>query len=168
MATTKLNGKEIKTNGDLPEIGKPAPEFILTNNDLEDVSLKDFLGEKIILNIFPSLDTPVCATSVRRFNSEAEKLPNTKVLCISKDLPFAQKRFCGAEGLDNVIALSELRDTNFSDAYGVRLTEGKMRSLFARVVIILDEDGIVRYVQLVPEITQEPNYEDALKNLNKI
>jgi len=168
MAITKLKGTEIKTNGDLPKVGKPAPAFTLTNNDLEDVSLEDFLGEKIIMNIFPSLDTPVCSTSVRRFNSEAEKLPKTKVLCISRDLPFAQKRFCGAEGLDNVITLSELRDTNFSDAYGVRLTEGPMRSLLARVVIILDEEGIVRYVQLVPEITQEPNYEHALNNLNQI
>ncbi|MBS3742237.1 MAG: thiol peroxidase [Candidatus Cloacimonetes bacterium] len=168
MAITKLKGTEIKTNADLPQAGKPAPEFTLTNNDLEDVSLQNFLGSKLILNIFPSLDTPVCSMSVRKFNSEAENLPDTKVLCISRDLPFAQKRFCGAEGLDNVITLSEMRDNNFSDAYGVRITEGPMSTLFARAVIILDEEGVVRYVQLVPEITQEPDYEDVLNNLNKI
>jgi len=168
MAITKLKGNEIRTCGALPVVGDTAPNFLLTNNDLKDVSLQNFLGSKLILNIFPSLDTPVCSMSVRKFNSEAENLPQTKVLCISRDLPFAQKRFCGAEGLDNVITLSEMRDNDFSDAYGVGIIEGPMQGLMARVVIILDKKGTVRYVQLVPEITQEPDYEDVLNNLNKI
>lgn len=165
MAKIKLKGNVIHTNGDLPEIGEKAPEFVLTDNELNDIRLNSYKGKKVVLNIFPSLDTPVCATSVRKFNAEAEKLENTVVLCISKDLPFAQARFCGAEGLDNVITLSEMRDNNFSNNYGVKIIDGPMAGLMARAVIVLDEDMNVKYTELVPEITQEPNYEEALKNI---
>lgn len=167
MAKIKLQGNEINTIGNLPEVGNSALDFVLTKNDLSDAKLSDFRGKKIVLNIFSSLDTNVCAASVRRFNSESEKLPNTVVLCISKDLPFAQARFCGAEGLDNVITLSEMRDDNFSTKYGVKIIDGPMAGLMARAVIVLDEEMNVKYTELVPEIAQEPNYEEALKFLKK-
>ena len=165
MAETKLGGNAVQTSGDLVAVGSQAPDFVLTNTDLGDVSLKDYSGKRIVLNIFPSIDTPVCAASVRRFNSEIEKLDNTVVLCISVDLPFALGRFCGAEGLNNVIPLSELRSRSFGEAYGVRIVDGPLAGLMARSNIILDTEGKVVYTQLAPEIKEEPNYEEALAAL---
>jgi thiol peroxidase len=137
----------------------------LTKTDLADVSLKDFAGKRIVLNIFPSIDTSVCAMSVRKFNAEAEKLTNTVVLCVSLDLPFAHSRFCGAEGLKNVVSVSELRKRAFGENYGVRIVEGPLAGLLARSVVIIDENGNVMYTEQVPEIAQEPNYAAALKAL---
>lgn len=165
MAKTALKGMEVNTIASLPVIGKTAPEFTLTANDLSDVSLKDFQGKKIILNIFPSLDTAVCAMSVRKFNSEANNLDNTVVLCISRDLPFAQARFCGAEGLENVQTLSIMKDFRFADDYGVKMIDGPLASLCARSVVIINEEGKVIYTELVSDIVNEPNYEEALKNV---
>jgi thiol peroxidase len=165
MATIILKGNTINTIGDIPVKGEFAPEFKLTNNDLVDKSLKDFAGRKIILNIFPSLDTTVCALSVRKFNQEAANLGNTVVLCISRDLPFAMQRFCVAEGITNVTTLSEFRDFNFGKDYGLEIVDSPMASLLGRCVIITDEKGKIIYEELVPEITQEPNYEAALKAL---
>ena len=167
MAKINLKGNEINTIGNLPEVGQSASDFKLTKTDLSDIALSSYKGKKVILNIFPSLDTSVCAMSVRRFNTEAEKLDNTVVLCISRDLPFAHERFCTTEGLDNVIPLSELRDDEFSKKYGVKIIDGPMAGLMARAVIILDENGAIKYKELVPEITQEPNYEKALEELKK-
>lgn len=163
MAKILLNGNPISSIGELPPVGSPAPEFKLTANDLSDKTLKDYTGKKVVLNIFPSLDTSVCATSVRKFNAEADKLPNTVVLCISRDLPFAQARFCGAEGLTNVITLSEMRDRNFGRDYGVELVDSPLSSLFSRAVVVLDEKHNIVYTEQVPDIGQEPNYEAALK-----
>lgn len=165
MATITLKGMEIHTGGSLPEVGSQAPAFSLTGGNLQDVTLADFAGKRVIVNIFPSLDTAVCAMSVRRFNAEASKLDNTVVLCISKDLPFAQARFCGAEGLDDVITLSMMRDAAFGKDYGVNIIDGPMAGLLARAVVIVDETGNVIYTELVPEIAQEPDYEAALKQL---
>jgi len=163
MAKITLKGNAIQTAGNLPGVGTIAPNFKLTKTDLSDVSLSDFAGKKVILNIFPSLDTSVCAASVRRFNAEAEKLPNTVVLCISRDLPFAHNRFCTTEGLKNVVTLSELRDDNFSKAYSVKIVDGPMAGILSRAVVVLDTKGKVVYSEQVPEITQEPDYESALK-----
>ena len=168
MAEITLKGNEINTIGNLPGIGELAPDFTLTKTDLLDVSLSDYKGKKVILNIFPSLDTPVCAMSVRRFNAEAAKLDNTVILCISRDLPFAHKRFCTTEGLENVVPLSELRNDEFSKKYGVKIIDGPMAGLMARAVIILDESGVIKYKELVPEIVQEPDYEKALEELRGI
>jgi len=167
MAKITLQGHEINTMGEIPPVGAELDDmnFKLTKTDLSDVGLADFAGKKIIMNIFPSLDTGVCATSVRKFNAEAEKLDNTVVLCISKDLPFAHGRFCAAEGLENVISLSEMRDFNFSERIGVKIVDGPMAGLMARSVIVLDENLKVIHSELVPEIVQEPNYEAALKVL---
>ena len=162
MAEITFKGNPIHTTGTLPKVGTPAPDFKLVKTDLSPMSLSEFKGKKVILNIFPSLDTPVCATSVRRFNSEASKLQNTIVLCISRDLPFAQKRFCGAEGLDNVIAGSEYRDPSFSNAYGVCIADSPLAGLFSRAIVVVDEAGRVAYTEQVPEIAQEPDYEKAL------
>lgn len=162
MAQVTLGGNPFHTSGELPAVGSKAPDFTLTTTGLADVSLKDYAGKKLILNIFPSLDTDVCAASVRRFNAEANNLENTAVLCVSVDLPFAQKRFCGAEGLDNVIPLSALRNRDFGTAYGVSLVDGPLAGVFARAIVILDESGTVTYTQLVPEIKEEPNYDEAL------
>jgi thioredoxin-dependent peroxiredoxin len=167
MAKITLKGNSIQTSGELPRIGSQTPDFKLTKTDLSEVSLKDFSGKKIILNIFPSLDTSVCATSVRKFNSEAEKLPNVAVLCVSRDLPFAHGRFCTVEGLKNVIPLSEFRDDNFSKSYGVRIVEGPLAGVMSRAVVVIDENGKVVYTEQVPEITQEPNYTAALEALKK-
>lgn len=163
MATITLKGNTIQTAGSLPSVGTQAPDFKLTKTDLSDATLKEFQGKKVILNIFPSLDTSVCATSVRKFNAEATKLPNTVVLCISRDLPFAHSRFCTTEGLNNVIPLSELRDESFSKAYGVKIVDGPLAGVFSRAVVVLDASGKVVYSEQVPEITQEPDYEAALK-----
>ena len=165
MAEITLGGSPIHTNAEIPVAGEFALDFRLAKTDLTDANLKDFSGKKIVMNIFPSLDTSVCAASVRRFNSEAEKLVNTVVLCISKDLPFAHKRFCTAEGLDNVVSLSELRNNDFGDKYGIRIIDGPMEGLLARSAIIIDESGKVIYSELVPEIKQEPDYKKALAAL---
>lgn len=165
MAKITLKGNEINTSGNIPEIGSPAKDFVLTKTDLSDVGLKDFKGKKIVMNIFPSLDTSVCANSVRRFNEEASKLENTVVLCISRDLPFAHNRFCETEGLKDVISLSELRNLDFGEDYGLRIINGPLAGLLARAVIVLDENLKVIYTELVPEIVQEPDYEKALESL---
>jgi thiol peroxidase len=151
----------------LPKVGTEAPDFTLVKTDLSLMSLGNFKGKKVIMNIFPSLDTPVCATSVRRFNAEADKLANTAVLCISRDLPFAQKRFCGAEGLSNVVTASEYRDSNFSNAYGVLIKDGPLAGLFSRAIVVVDETGKVIYTEQVPEIGKEPDYEKALAAARK-
>jgi len=167
MAEITLQGNPIHTVGEIPSVGTKLDftKFKLTKTDLSDIELVDIKGKKIIMNIFPSLDTPVCANSVRKFNSEAGKLKNTVVLCISKDLPFAHNRFCTVEGLENVVSLSELRNTDFSNEIGVRIIDGPMEGLMARAVIVLDENLKVIYTELVPEIVQEPNYDAALKVL---
>lgn len=162
MTSTKLKGNVTGIFADLPAIGTPAPDFRLTGTDLSDVGISAFKGKKVILNIFPSLDTSLCATTVRTFNKMAGELDNTVVLCISRDLPFAHKRFCTTEGLDDVISLSELRTSSFGKDYGVRIIEGTMEGLLARAIIILNEVGEVVYTELVPEITTEPDYESAL------
>jgi thioredoxin-dependent peroxiredoxin len=165
MVTVTLHGNPIHTVGDLPKIGTMAPEFTLTKKDLTDIRLSDFRGHKVLLNIFPSIDTATCAMSVRRFNAEAVNMGDTRVLCISRDLPFAHARFCGAEGIDHVESLSILRDLKFGEDYGTAIKDGPLAGLMARVVMIVDAEGIVKYVQVVPEIGQEPDYEDALKFL---
>jgi thiol peroxidase len=165
MSKITLKGNEINTNGSLPETASKAQDFKLVGQDLAEKSLNDFAGSKVILNIFPSLDTPTCAASVRHFNKAANDLPNTKVLCVSRDLPFAQARFCGAEGLNNVITLSDFRGGAFGKSYGVDIVDGPLAGLLARAVVVLDENGMVTYTQLVPEIVDEPNYDDVLSNL---
>jgi thiol peroxidase len=165
MAKITFKGNAAHTAGTLPAVGSAAPDFKLTKSDLSNASLKDYLGKKVVLNIFPSLDTPVCAASVRRFNAEASKLDNTVVLCISRDLPFAQGRFCTAEGLNNVISASEYRDSSFSDAYGVRIQDGPLAGLLSRAVVVVDESGKVKYTEQVPEIVHEPDYAKALAAL---
>jgi len=164
MAKITLKGNEINTNGNLPEVGSQAKDFNLVANDLSEKTLSDYKGNKVVLNIFPSLDTPTCAASVRRFNQEAGNLENTKVLCISKDLPFAQARFCGAEGLENVETLSDFR-TDFAKDYNLEIIDGPLAGLASRAVVILDENGKITYTQQVPEIVDEPNYEEVLNNL---
>ncbi len=165
MAEITLKGNPIHTLGSLPESGSVAPEFKLVKTDLSEAKLSDYKGKKVVLNIFPSLDTATCAASVRRFNAEASNLDNTVVLCISKDLPFAQARFCGAEGLDNVITLSDFRDGSFGKAYQVEIVDGPLAALESRAVVIVDEEGKVMYTQQVPEIVDEPNYEEVLNAL---
>jgi thiol peroxidase len=162
MATVTLKGNPIHTNGELPAAGVPAPDFKLTNTDLKDVSLADFKGKKKILNIVPSLDTGVCATSTRKFNESGGKLKDTVVLVISADLPFAMKRFCTTEGLANVVSLSMIRGKAFAKDYGVLLQDGPLAGLTARAVVVLDANDKVVYRELVPEIGQEPNYDAAL------
>lgn len=165
MATITFKGNPIKTTGTLPAVGTLAADFKLIANDLSEKSLADYKGKKVVLNVFPSVDTGVCAASVRAFNQAAAELSDTAVLCISKDLPFAQSRFCAAEGLDNVETLSEFKDNNFSDAYQLRMSEGPLAGLLSRAVIVLDADGKVKYTEQVPEVGQEPNYEAALAAL---
>lgn len=165
MTTIKLKGNEIHTSGKLPEVGSQAKDFTLTTVDLTEQSLSEFKGKRVILNIFPSINTGVCAASVRQFNKDAAGLDNTVVLCISKDLPFAQKQFCGAEGINNVVMLSDFR-SDFGHEYGVQMADGPMRGLLSRAVIVLDADGKVVYTEQVPEIAQEPNYQAALASLN--
>lgn len=165
MATVTLGGNPIHTNGELPKVGSKAPDFKLVNTDLSIATLADFAGLKVVLNIFPSIDTGTCATSVRTFNAKANALTNTKVLCISRDLPFAQKRFCGAEGLENVINLSDFNTGSFGKDYGLEITDSVLAGLHSRVVIVLDENGIINYAEQVPEIADEPNYENALAAL---
>lgn len=162
MASITLGGNPIHTSGELPKIGAKLSDFKLVMNDLSIASLSDFSGNKLVLNIFPSIDTGTCATSVRKFNASANKLKNTKVLCISRDLPFAQKRFCGAEGLENVINLSDFKDGNFGKTNGLEIIDGVLSGLHSRVIIVVDENGIVTHTEQVPEIANEPNYEAAL------
>lgn len=165
MAKTAFQGNPVSTIGNLPAVGSHAPDFKLVKGDLSEVSLSSLKGKKVVLNIFPSIDTGVCAASVRRFNKEASSLPNTVVLCVSRDLPFASGRFCAAEGLKDVVTASEFRDQEFSKAYGVLITDSAFAGLHARSVVVVDETGKVKYTELVPEITQEPNYAAALKAL---
>lgn len=165
MAQITLQGNKINTNGTLPVVGSKAPDFNLVKTDLSETSLKDYKGKRIVLNIFPSLDTAVCATSVRKFNAEVSKLANTVVLCISKDLPFAHSRFCTTEGLKDVIPASEFRNNAFSDAYKVRLIDGPLAGLLSRAVVVINEVGNIVYTEQVPEITQEPDYDSAVKSL---
>ncbi|POS02180.1 thiol peroxidase [Flavobacterium croceum] len=165
MSKITLGGNEIHTNGTLPEVGSIAPNFELVANDLSTVSLENYKGYKLVLNIFPSIDTGTCATSVRTFNAQANALQNTKVLCISRDLPFAQKRFCGSEGLENVINLSDFKEGAFGKNYGLEIIDGPLQGLHSRVVIVLDENGVVKYTEQVAEIANEPNYDQALASL---
>jgi thioredoxin-dependent peroxiredoxin len=163
MAQVTLKGNPIHTSGELPAVGAKAPDFKLTAGDLKDLSLADFKGKRKILNIVPSLDTAVCATSTRKFNEKAGQLANTVVLVVSADLPFAAKRFCTTEGLQNVVTLSLMRDKKFAQDYGILLTDGPLAGLCGRAVVVLDSDDKVIYRQLVPEIGQEPDYDSALK-----
>ncbi|WP_194850535.1 thiol peroxidase [Nonlabens antarcticus] len=165
MATITLGGNEIHTSGNLPEIGKQAPGFNLLSTDLSKTSLQDFKGKRVIMNIFPSIDTDVCATSVRNFNKRATQLDNTEVLCISRDTPFAMKRFADSEDTKNVTNLSDIKDGAFGDAYGLTITDGPFEGFHSRAVVVLDENGKVIYNEQVPEIGKEPDYLAALKSL---
>ena len=165
MATLTFKGNPINTSGDLPAIGETAPDFKLVTAELKDVTLADFAGKKKLLNIVPSLDTSVCALSTRKFNDHAKAHPDTVILVISADLPFAQKRFCGDEGLNNVVTLSMMRSRKFAEDYGVLLEDGPLAGLTARAVVVLDENNQVRHAELVPEIAQEPDYGAALAAL---
>ncbi|HRR33198.1 MAG TPA: thiol peroxidase [Kiritimatiellia bacterium] len=167
MARVAFKGNPVMTAGDLPAVGAVAPAFTLAGQDLADITLKDFAGKTVVLNIFPSIDTPVCAASVRRFNAEAAALGDTVVLCISADLPFAAGRFCAAEGIDKVHTASTFRAPEFGTQYGVVITEGPLRGLLSRAVIVIGADGQVMYTEHVAEITQEPDYEAALRALAK-
>jgi thiol peroxidase len=165
MATVTRKGVEIETIGSLPAVGADAPEFSLVKTDLSDCSLRDFTGKRLILNIFPSIDTPTCALSVRRFNAEAAEYDHILILCISPDLPFAHARFCETAGISNVIPLSTFRSPDFGKAYGVTIITTQRRGLLARAIVVIDGTGKVKYTELVPEITQEPAYEKALQHI---
>jgi len=163
MSTVTFKGEiKVNTNGQLPAAGSAAPDFTLVKSDLSEISLKDFKGKKIVLNIFPSIDTGVCASSVRKFNKEAAGLPGTVVLGVSADLPFAAGRFCAAEGIENVITASVFRNPEFAKSYGVLMENGPLKGLLARSVVVIDANGTVKYTELVPEITTEPNYAAAI------
>ena len=163
MATITLKGNKIQTVGDLPKVGDKAPGFNLVALDLSRKTLADFSGQQILLNIFPSIDTGTCAASVRKFNKEAAALSNTKVLCISRDLPFAQARFCGAEGIDDVVLLSDFVSGQFGEDYGLLVGNGPLESLHSRCIVVLDKNGVVTYTQQVSEVTEEPDYDSVLK-----
>lgn len=165
MAQITLKGNPIHTSGKLPSPGYAAPDFSLAKKDLSDMSLRDVAGKRVVLNIFPSIDTPTCSASVRRFNEEIGGYENSVVLCISRDLPFAHNRFCEAEGIENAITLSEMRNRDFGDKYGLAILDGPMAGLLARAVLVLDESGKIIYSKLVSEIASEPNYEKALNAL---
>ncbi len=162
MAEVTLKGKTVRTNGQLPEIGSYAPDFMLVSTALKDVRLPEFTGKNVIMNIFPSLETRVCAESIRRFNEIADSLDNTEVLCISRDLPFAHERFNIKEGIDNMVSLSEMRNNDFGDRYGIRILDGPFAGLLSRSVVVLDENHRVIYTQMVEEISEEPDYESAV------
>lgn len=162
MTTTNLKGNPIRLSGDLPQSGMQAPDFKLVKTDLSEISLSDLEDKKVILNIFPSIDTGVCAMSVRKFNQVVNELSGVVCLCVSRDLPFAHARFCGAEGLSNVVSVSDFRHQNFGENYGVEMVEGPLAGLLARAVVIIDESGKVIYTQLVSDIINEPDYEKAL------
>jgi thiol peroxidase len=163
MAKITFKGSPVATVGDLPKLGQQAPGFTLTKTDLSALTHTQLAGKNVVLNIFPSIDTGVCATSVRKFNQQAAALADTVVVCVSKDLPFAHKRFCGAEGIDKVVPASSFRGRDFGADYGVTMASGPLAGLFARAVVVLDKAGKVVHAELVPEIAQEPNYEAALK-----
>lgn len=165
MTKITLKGNAINTIGNLPAVGSKAKDFNLTAADLSNKTLADYTGKKLVLNIFPSIDTGTCATSVRNFNKEAAKLSNTIVLCISRDLPFAQKRFCGAEGIENVVMLSDFNTGAFGKDYGLELIDGALKGLHSRCVIVINENGTIIYTEQVAEIVDEPNYEKALATL---
>lgn len=165
MATITLQGNEIHTNGEPPAVGAQAPDFRLVTKDLKDVGLADFAGKKKLLNIVPSLDTPVCAVSTKKFSEMAAGRDDVVVLIVSADLPFAQDRFCTAEGIDNVVTLSMMRDKDFARDYGVLITDGPLAGITARAVVVLDENDRVIHTELVPEIAQEPDYEKAIAAL---
>lgn len=162
MASITFKGSPILLSGELPVVGRPCPDFCLTGVDLADITLTDLEGQRVILNIFPSLDTAVCAESVRTFNERATEAADTLVLCVSMDLPFAHKRFCGTQGLERVVPASAFRSPGFAQAMGVGILDGPLRGLLCRAIIVLDENGTVVHTQLVPEITQEPNYDLAI------
>lgn len=162
MMQVTFQGSPVTLCGELPKVGAPAPKFGAVKGDLSVLHLADFAGKRVVLNIFPSLDTPVCAASVRRFNQEAASLDNTVVLCLSKDLPFAQSRFCTTEGIENVIAGSTFRCKCMDENYGLGITNGPLKGLMARAVLVIDEQGTIVYEELVSEITHEPDYEAAL------
>jgi thiol peroxidase len=166
MAQVTLGGNPVHTVGELPAVGSVAPDFTLTSNGLTDLTLSDFAGKRLVLNIFPSIDTATCATSVRTFNTRAAEAPNTAIVCISADLPFAQRRFCGAEGIEYVQTASTFRHADFGDTYGVRLIDSAMSGLLARSVVVIDTDGMVIHSELVGEIAHEPNYDAALAVLH--
>lgn len=165
MATVTLKGTPLQTSGELPQPGSTAPDATLVKTDLSEVAISDFKGQRVVLNIFPSVDTPTCAQSVRAFNEKAANLENTVVLCVSQDLPFAMARFCGAEGIERVVPASAFR-SDFARNYGVRLEEGPLTGLNARSVVVIDENGKVAYTQLVDEVADEPDYDAALAALN--
>lgn len=165
METIFFNGNPCHTYGQIPAVGTFAPGFDLTSKDLTDVRLSDYIGKRVVLNIFPSLDTPVCATSVRKFNQAAADLENTVVICISEDLPFALARFCSTEGIANLVAASAFRSTMFNKNYGLQIVDGPLAGLLARAVIVVDTDGKVIFSDLVEEITHEPDYKGALSVL---
>lgn len=165
MGQVTLRGNPVDTSGNLPAKGAAAPSFTLTKKDLSSVSLSDLAGKRVVLNIFPSIDTPTCATSVRTFNQRAGEVDNTVVLCVSADLPFAGGRFCGAENIENVATASTFRTPEFAKAYGVLMTSGPLAGLLARSVVVIDEGGKVVHTELVPEIAQEPDYDAALNAL---
>jgi thiol peroxidase len=162
MAKITFKDKAVNTNGNLPALGDVAPEFLLSKTDLSDITVNDLKGKRVVINIFPSIETPVCSMSVKRFNAEVEKLENTEVLCVSKDLPFAHARFNAEEEIKNVISVCELRDLSFGENYGVRIIDGPLAGLFARALVVLDENSRVVYTQLVSEISQEPDYDSVL------
>lgn len=165
MTKITLKGNALNTIGSLPAVGSKVKNFSLIASDLSSKTLADFKSQKLVMNIFPSIDTGTCAASVRNFNKDAAKLANTKVLCISRDLPFAQKRFCGAEGIENVVMLSDFNTGAFGKDYGLQMIDGALNGLHSRCVIVVDENGVVKYTEQVPEIVDEPNYEAALKSL---
>lgn len=165
MAEITLGGNPIHTLGELPAVGTKAPDFSLTANDLSVKRLADFSGKKVVLNIFPSIDTSTCATSVRTFNEKASSLDNTVVVCVSRDLPFAQSRFCGAEGLENVITLSDFANGSFGKDYALEITDGPLANLHSRAIVVIDENGVIAHTEQVGEIADEPNYETAISSL---
>lgn len=165
METIYFKGTPVHTYGDIPAVGSTAPDFTLTGNSLQDIKLSDYKGKRVVLNVFPSLDTPVCAMSVRKFNQEAAKLDNTQIICISMDLPFAQSRFCSAEGIDKLVVASAFRAPEFVKNYGLEMVDGPIAGLLARAVIIVDESGKVIYSDLVSEVTDEPDYKAAISVL---
>lgn len=167
MATTNFKGQPVKIIGEFIKVGSDAPNFDLVKTDLSSFSLKDFNGKNVLLNIFPSMDTGICATSVRKFNKLAASLPDTIVLAISKDLPFAHARFCAAEGIENVIPLSDFRFSDFDENYGVLMSDGPLAGLLARSVVVIGKDGKIAYTELVPEISQEPDYDKAIAAIKK-
>lgn len=167
METISFKGSPCHTFGNIPAVGSKAPDFTLVSPELKELHFADYQGKRVVLNVFPSLDTSVCAASVRRFNKEASSLNNAVVLCVSMDLPFAAGRFCTAEGLDNVTPASAFRSPEFSKNYGLQLVDGPLAGLLARAVIIIDEKGNVAYSDLVEEITDEPKYDEALDVLRR-